>query len=435
MIKINNGLGKKEELTMRVLVVSHNVFTKTSNMGKTLSSYFAGWNVQDLAQFYIHSEVPTTHLCENYFRITDKEVLKSILSRRCGKVFGKENIEEGRLDSRTDQGLTAKVYQSARKRTPMIYLARNLIWRLGAWKNKRFFEWVDAFDPEAIFFASGDYTFIYRIARLLVKRKNIPLYTVCMDDYYLNNANEGRFLGKFSHSLFMREVHKTLSSSAAIFTICQKMATDYEKKFHKKCHVLHTPTDLKEPLQKPKKKKISYIGNLGYCRDQSLIEIGRALRSLGAEIDHIDVYSAESRPEILQNMTLENGIHFCGKINADQVKQVMAESLAVIHTESFDEQERNQVRYSISTKIADSLMSGTCILAYGPKDVASMEYLLDNQAAVAITSPEELRDGLTTLLQDQEKRETAIRNAVMLAKQNHDLKINGKLILDVMSMG
>ena len=146
---------------MRVLIVSHNVFTETSNMGKTLSGYFANWERQDLAQFYIHSEVPTTHFCENYFRITDKEVLKSILSRKCGKIFGKDHIEEGRLDSRTDQGLTARVYQGARKRTPMIYLARNLIWRLGAWKNKRFLQWVDAFDPEAIFFASGDYAFIY----------------------------------------------------------------------------------------------------------------------------------------------------------------------------------------------------------------------------------------------------------------------------------
>ena len=231
----------------------------------------------------------------------------------------------------------------------------------------------------------------------------------------------------------MREVHKTVASSAAIFTICQKMAMDYENKFHKKCYVLHTPTDLDKPLQKSKQKKISYIGNLGYRRDQSLIEIGRALRSLGAEIDHIDVYSAESRPDILQNMTPENGIHFCGKINAEQVKQVMAESLAVIHAESFDEKERNKVRYSVSTKIADSLMSGTCILAYGPKDVASMEYLLDNQAAIAITSPEELRDGLTELLQNQEKRDAAIRNAVILAKQNHDPNINGKLIFDVMS--
>ena len=79
---------------MRLLVISHNVFSETDNMGKTLLSYFAKWNVQELAQFYIHSEVPTSHLCENYFRITDKEALKSILTRNCGSTFGKEDIQK-----------------------------------------------------------------------------------------------------------------------------------------------------------------------------------------------------------------------------------------------------------------------------------------------------------------------------------------------------
>ena len=67
---------------MRVLVVSHNVFSKTSNMGKTLSSYFNAIDSEDLAQFYIHSEVPTSDICKNYYRVTDKEAIKSIFTRK-----------------------------------------------------------------------------------------------------------------------------------------------------------------------------------------------------------------------------------------------------------------------------------------------------------------------------------------------------------------
>ena len=57
----------------RILVISHNVFCETSNMGKTLLSYFQKWDREALAQFYIHSEVPTNGVCTNYYQVTDRE--------------------------------------------------------------------------------------------------------------------------------------------------------------------------------------------------------------------------------------------------------------------------------------------------------------------------------------------------------------------------
>lgn len=64
---------------MKVLIISHNVFSKTDNMGKTLSTYFSSFKSDELAQFYIHSQIPTLDICSNYYRITDKEAIKSIL--------------------------------------------------------------------------------------------------------------------------------------------------------------------------------------------------------------------------------------------------------------------------------------------------------------------------------------------------------------------
>ena len=41
-------------------------------------------------------------------------------------------------------------------------------------------------------------------------------------------------------------------------------------------------------------------------------------------------------------------------------------SMAVIHTESFEQEMMELVRFSVSTKIAESLMYGPCLIAYGP---------------------------------------------------------------------
>lgn len=404
---------------MKILIVSHNVFSATENMGKTLVSYFKDFGKENLAQFYIHSEVPTSDICVNYYRVTDKEMIKSVFGFKAGKALNESDIDKNRKTSRTDSGVEARIYQKGRKRTPLIYIMRNLWWRLGHWNNKSFKKWVDDFNPDCVFFASGDYAFMYDIALKTAESRNIPLYISCMDDYYLNNKNSGRLLGDFQHGRFMKSVNRAMRYSSAIFCICDGMSRDYEKLFNKKCVTLHTAASFDGRLEGEKKRKISYIGNLGYNRHLQLVSIGRALKKSVTDIEHIDVYSSEKRDEILKFMTPENGIVFHGSISADEVKHVMAESLAVIHTESFDEDIKNTVRYSVSTKIADSLMSGTCILAYGPADVSSIKYLSDNNAAYCITESDELANGIKDLLNNEETRNYILKNALILANKNH----------------
>ena len=419
---------------MKVLVISHNVFCKTTNMGKTLMAYFNGWDAADIAQLYIHSEIPTETVCKNYYRMTDKDIIKSVFTRKSGTVFGEADIRVEEINSRTDTGATARLYQKARSRTPLIYFMRNLWWSLGAWKTKKLLRWVDEFSPDIIFFASGDYAFMYKIALKLAKMRGIPLAVSCMDDYYFDNRNEKKFGGKFLHRRYMKQVKKTMEYSSCIFAICEKMSKDYAALFGKPCHTLGTPASINEPLTRAKTGAISYMGNLGYNRNLQLIAMGRALKSLDlpGKPDFIDVYSAESRRDILEGMSEENGIKFHGKVSGERVLEIMGESLAVIHTESFDAGTRKSVAYSVSTKIADSLAGGTCILAYGPPEIASVEYLKTNRAAYCITAPENLESGLKELLRNGALRAELESNAMALAAKNHSSAKNCKMIRTVL---
>lgn len=422
-------------MSIKVLVVSHNVFSATGSMGKTLSSYFKNFESSELAQFYIHSEIPTVDVCENYYRITDKDIVKSVFTRKSGKIFNKSDIQTGKISSRTDTGTTAKLYQKARKRTPVIYFFRNLFWDLGCWNTKKFKKWLEDFNPDAVFLASGDYAFIYKIALKISKMREIPLFVSCMDDYYFNNKNSKTAGGRLYHRIFMKQVNKTMSYASAIFSICDKMSDDYAELFGKPIYTLHTGTEIKEPLNSPKTNRISYIGNLGYGRDKQLISIGKALLAAKSanKPEAVDVYSPECRPEILKDLTAENGINFCGQINAEQVKKVMGESMLLIHTESFDDTMRKSVKYSVSTKIADSLASGTCLLAYGPEEIASISYLISNDAAYCITSEENLISDLEEIIEKNSLRESIEKNAVELAHKNHDTDTNSQLVRNVIS--
>ena len=406
---------------MKLLVVSHNVLSLTDHNGKTLLSYFGGWEPSDLAQLYIQAKAPTLNNCGNYYRVTDKDMLKSIFTRKSGKSYGKADIKP---DSDTPElsKLYENVYRIGSKRKPIMYFLRDLLWRMGNWNTGKLKKWVADFAPDAVYFASGGSSFTYRIALKIAKTCGCPLFISCFDDYYFTSPCKGYLGAGIAHKIFMRQVKKTMNYASCIFTICDKMREDYSKLFNKDCYTLHTASTVKEPFATDgQNKKISYIGNLELERHKQLIAIGKALKGFKDEglPCSVDIYSGTTSPDILNLLTPENGVNFHGSIDADEVKKVMSESMLLIHTESFDQKMRLRTAYSVSTKIADSLASGICILAYGPKEVASVKYLRENAAAFCITDSNELESGLMQIISDGEKREQIAKSALYLAHKNH----------------
>lgn len=395
-------------------------------MGKTLLSYFQEFDCQEIAQFYIHCEEPVDDTrCRNYYRFTDMDALKSIFSfRRFGKVFGAQDIRTERATGRTDKGWVGSLYQYGERRTAAIYALRNLLWKFSRWDSKQLWKWVEDFDPDVVFFASGDYGFMYDIARRIAEHVNKPLAVCCVDDFYLFNRNEASLLGRIEHRMFLKTVHRTMARSSAIFTICGALQKEYEKLFEKNCYVLPTAAVKQVLSEDAHGSGVAYLGNLELQRHRQLIAIGRALQAIDVPgvPKYLDVYSCERSQEILKMLTPENGIRFHGAVSAEKVLEVMRTSLAVIHTESFDPWIQKIVRYSVSTKIAESLMNGPCLIAYGPEGIASMDYLKENGAAYTITDPEQLGAGLKEILTDARMRREIVKNARELAMKHHSVQ-------------
>lgn len=101
----------------RVLVVSHNVFSSSGNMGKTMMHMLAGIPPDNLAQLYFHQEIPTRRCCLHYFRMTDSNILHSLFTRKTEfRVFDASDIDESAVQSRTGHRLAGEgisVFQTA----------------------------------------------------------------------------------------------------------------------------------------------------------------------------------------------------------------------------------------------------------------------------------------------------------------------------------
>ena len=418
---------------MRVLLIGHNVFSNVNNMGKTLTSYFKSFGKDELAQFYIQNKYPSGETsCRKYFRFTDKDALRSVFSFRSrGKEFILSDEGDCEWDERHEEGFVENIYQIGRKRNAFTYISRNALWRIAHWKTKKLLSWVNEFNPDVIFFMSGDYSFMYRIALYIAKKTGKPLVVACVDDYYLYNKNEKSFFGRIQHSGFMRIVRKTMKEASCILTISDSMKEAYEKLFGKKCHTLHTGVKKAEIGSDFPGTKVAYFGNLGLKRPDQLVEIGLTIKELNLPgLEGLDVYSNEKNPALYEKLKESNGVFFHGALKPEEVREKMKECAAIIHTESFDADTVKRTRFSVSTKIAESLMYGPCIIAYGPGSIASIDYLQRHQAAFVIPEKEQLCNGLKVILTERSLRSIIVRNARKLAEENHDETMNSLLVRD-----
>jgi len=421
----------EDKIYPKVLVVSHNVLSPSTNMGKTMVNFFAGWNPISIAQLYFHNEIPTSHICRRYFRITDFNILKSIFkSKNQMTIFdGAEVLEDSNQKlPRGNTEFQATVYQMGAKRKPYGYFFRNLLWQTKLWKTAKLMSWIKEYDPEVVFYAAGDYTFSMKIVLNICQERNIPLAVYFGDDFYFAGQHPFRksLFTLLNKQQFRREFEKLFSYLSTFTAATDKLNDKYSSHFGKKGYAIMNSTNIqKRDVEAGNEEiKISYIGNLILNRWKSLIDIGRCLKELGLVLD---VYSVEKDPEILSKLTLENGINFQGGISPNMVEKTIKSSTIVVHVEGLDVMSKRQTKYSFSTKIGESLGSGVCLFAYGPAEVASIEYLRKNNVACVCTEKTELQGKLRLILNDKQLRQCYVINALKLASNRHNSVKNADL--------
>lgn len=418
----------------KVLIVSHNILSDSSNMGKTLKSFFEGWPADCLAQLYFREEEPLNKMCCTYYKITDFNIFKSLYKGiEVGTVFDEMSINRNVEDNQTKH---ANIYNYGKQRKPYMYMLRNILWGTKKWNNEKLNKWIKEFSPDVIYFASGDYIFSYEICLYIASTYNIPLILGVYDDYYIDVKKTLSPIYHLNKKMFNKRFKKIVSLSSQLIYVCDLMKEDYNKLFDVKGIALMTPSNMIPTEYSTKEQiKISYIGNLGLNRWKSLVKIGESLVSIseGKQPVYLDIYSIETRKEIIENLTKEKGIRFHGSINREQVREVMYESDILIHVESTDKADIDRVKYSISTKISDSLACGRCIFAYGPKGVASIEYLLENNAACVVIDEEGIEEKLSKLLNDVEIRKKYIQRGLELAQKRHGIEENKEIFRGVIN--
>ena len=326
-------------------------------------------------------------------------------------------------------------YKFGGKHTPLTHLLRGILWRKRFWCTEKLNNWLDNFKPECVFLAFSDDYFIPQIAMYVAKRYNVPIVSCIGDDYYFNVEKTLNPIYHLYKSTYKKLIDKVLAWPGSASYISDKIRDKYNSEFGLDGETVYlTSTVQRKPFSIINKDcpVITYFGNIGMGRNNSLNDIGYALGKINPEY-MLEVYSNEKDEQVYSVFKDNRNVKYMGSVPYTQVQKRMAESDITVIVEGFEEKDINLSRYSLSTKAADALASGASILTYGSLESGIIEYMLSTDAAMVCTDKTKLADSIAHLISDQELQRKYYEQAIVMTREHHNLQASCKTSEDVVA--
>lgn len=422
----------------RLLVLANNSFSKSNSNGRTLGSLLQGWPKDRLAQFCLSTDGPDFDVCTNYYCVTDGDALRATLRFSAAR----------RRDLSDASAYANSNYVAGKKRfrkTALKMLGRNLLWNLGIWQGKQFWEWVSDFNPDIVLVQSGDSFFMHDLARKVIKRTGAKLAIFNTEaaflfkgDYFRPDAN---FIEKcifpIYKAVYNRSFRKFMAMIYSAIYGNNLLQKDYEGilGYPPKSNVIYTGSEIDTSPKEfnPSNLKFAYLGNMGFMRPKALAQVGAVLQKISPQY-HLDVYGEPQTEENEQLLKAARGLHFHGVVDYSKVKEVIADSDFLFHVEYDSPQYAETLKYGFSTKIADSVKSQRIFVLFAPETIACSKYIMQTGAGVYASNISDLETRLRAIIQDGEARQALLEREATIADQNHNSFTNVNKMLNALSL-
>lgn len=387
----------------KLLIISNAALCQSDSNGRTISRLLDCIPKEEKYQFYVYGN-PDFEKAKSFYHVSDRDVFESFINRR--RKNGVVSEDSGETDNKSSQ---------KNKKTPLKMLLRELVWKCGTWRNKHLKRWLNKMQPKAIFLMAGDNCFTINFARWVAKKQKIPIILYSSEEYPFKNYN---YVTK-KHSLCYIIWHKKMKNAynkaakfikAGIFNT-EALMLEYSQTYNYPCYVIYSSSDIdwQENSKQGDSFKIAYLGNLGLKRHRALIEIAETIGEINPNLK-IDVYG-NATDGIKADLEKCKFISYNGFVSYDVVLNIIHNSTLLIHAEYNDDFYVRDLKYAFSTKITDSICSGTPFLIYASDELAETKFLRENDCAFVASNKDELKEQLLLALTDEEARRRKLANA------------------------
>lgn len=394
-----------------ILIIANSAMNSTDSNGRNLSRLLDGIPCENKFEFFVYG-TPDPYECNGYYSVSDSMAIISFFKRK--KINGKVEIPMA-INSKLD------IRRKCRKKTPLKMLIREFIWKYGCWNNKYLYNWIESFKPACIIVVAADNCFILNLARKISKKRNIPIVLYSTEEYPFKNYNFVTHRFSLFYLIWKRKLEKAYNKiqkyvGCGVFNT-QSLAKLYGDKYNYVCHPIYQKSNILyiENYILGDKITVSYLGNLGLNRHKALIELANLLGELFPNIK-LDVYGKPNE-EIRKELELCENINLKGFISYEEVVKIIHRSTLLVHAEYDDDFNERDLKYAFSTKIADSVCSGTPFLLYAPDNLSETMFLKDNKCAFVASTKEELKSQISVALSDENIRKEIVENAKIIRNE------------------
>ena len=411
----------------RLLIVGTTPYS-TKDQSRSFDAFFHNWERENIAQIFCKPQSPVKGHCGTLFQITDYRILQRWKGKKLevGKVFFYDDLpDSNESDLRTDETESApKAYRFGSKHTPLTHLLRGVLWRKRFWCTESLNRWLDKFNPECVFLSFSDDYFIPQIALYVARRFNVPIVSSILDDYYFNLEKSFNPLYWLYKLTYRRLIRKVLAHKGSAIYISDKIRDTYNNDMGLDGETVYLTSTIKRKPFTPINSTnplITYFGNIGMGRNHSLNDIGYALGQINPNY-RVEIYSNATDPSLYEIFEKNPYVYYGGRIPYEKVQEKMQASDVTIIVEGFKEKDINLSRYSLSTKAADALASGSTILTYGSSECGIVEYMKSTEASFVCSDKNQLVETIRRMFHDKGLQKSFYDQAIVITNKNHNLK-------------
>lgn len=396
----------------RVLIVGTTPYDP-NEASRALDTYFHAWPKDKLRMIFSNVNTPMKWNYESLYQITDYDVLNVFKGKEKepGRIFNDADLQEASIkDNKTKLNKYKKV-------STFRYYARYTLWKKNRWLSNKLINWVDEYKPEAIYICFSDDYFILDIAYFFASKYNIPVIAQIGDDYYFKKHSV--FLSPYLRN-YKKLFDKIMSSEGFGVYISDKLADKYNSYFKLQGYPFYLSSEI-EKVDNPIKYEFNYFGKLFFGRDKSLALLGDMLNKCG---DYkVNVYTHDWSKKLEKYFTK----HHCELHQPLPYKEVVkienSGSFNIIAS-GFAKKDVESTKYSLSTKVSDSLASSGPIIVIGPKGDGAVDFLADKNCAIVVDKEDYDVELLKQQLNDKKLLKSNIENAHKISKELFDKEKN-----------
>lgn len=392
----------------------------------TYATLFERYPHDKLAGLYLREEYPESDNCGVYYQISERKIIRSLCNRRIKTGQSLFPDSKPTVKDIRDLASTNTLYTKNRKQRSYYKLfIRELIWKFGKWKTKDLDEFLDSFKPDVVIFSMEGYIHFNRICRYVVNHTGAYAIGYVWDDTFTYKQVSGSLGFKLLRFFQRRSIKKTARLCSDFWAITPKTKEEFDAFANLNCKIVTKPlnemhSEIIIPYMQQGPIRMLYTGNLAIGRLDTLKCLSEALDLINKEQVKIivDVYTNAVLTEVDMKLFSKN-ISFHKPVSVTQVVELQKQADVLLFMEDIVGNNSKKARLSFSTKITDYLSAAKCILAIGPEDIAPMEYLKNEDAAICVNDKAQIEGALKMLISSPLIIDGYAEKALSCGQKNH----------------